>query len=325
MTTKSSRRASASVARQTPMRLTWVLAHEPVSVFEAAARRFAEILRGESDGRLEVDVISATQHNGGRRMTPAEVIQEVASGRIQMCQTYTTAFGERHEPLRALDLPFLFESHEHAARALDGAVGQRLMDGLRPQGLRGLGFTYSGGYRVLSSASRQIRCPEDLAGLRVRTAPSPVAQAVFETWGAVAVPAPLHETPALARAGRIDAAETTYPRYWDQGQSEAHRVVSETRHSLLLTMMVLNEDFYQGLSAREREAVRHAAAEAARLERATSIEQGEDVKRRCPERGIAVVDVAEAQRERFRALARPVYERFIPVVGAGLVKELQDA
>ena len=49
-----------------------------------------------------------------------------------------------------LDLPMIFDSHEHAARVLDGRVGERLKEELHKDSdgrLRALGFTYSGGVR----------------------------------------------------------------------------------------------------------------------------------------------------------------------------------
>jgi len=324
MTTKieaENKKTSAKAA----LRLRWVLAHEPVSVFETAARRFGDIIRQGSGGGIEVDVISATQFNQGKRMSPAEVIAKVASGEIEMCQTYTTALAQLHEPLRLLDLPFLFKSHEHSASVLDGPIGEKLMSGLLPRGLRGLSFTYSGGYRVLSSAGAEIHGLKDLKGLRVRCMESPVATHLFESWGAIPVPAPLHETVDLARAGKIDAAETTYPRYWDQKQPEVHRVVNETHHSLLLTMMVVNEKYFQGLSPANREMVRRAAGEAAKIERATSISEGEQVRKRCPENGIKIVELQASEKRAFETSAKPVVERFAPVFGESLIRSIRDA
>ena len=50
-------------------------------------------------------------------------------------------------------MPFLFENHEHATRVLEGEVGEFLLDKITAKGnVRGMAFTYSGGFRnVLSS------------------------------------------------------------------------------------------------------------------------------------------------------------------------------
>ena len=325
MTSKLSQKEVKPSLSKDTVRLRWVLAHEPVSVFETAARRFGDIVRQESGGRIEVDVISSTQFNNGRRMSPAEVIAKVISGEIAMCQTYTSALARLHDPLYALDLPYLFESHEHSACALDGAIGQELMAGLQSQGLRGLGFTYSGGYRILSTSDREVRAPKDLQGLRVRVAESPVAASLFKNWGAEPIQAPLHETVPLAKAGKIDGAETTYPRYWDQKQPEVHRTVNETHHSLLLTMMVINEKFFQGLPKSNQEAIRHAAGQAAKIERATSIADGDRVRKQCPENGIRVVELSQAERKSFEKTSKPIYDQFSSRFGESLIRKIKAA
>ena len=66
-----------------------------------------------------------------------------------MSQTYSTVLGKLYNRLWALDLPFLFRSHQHAAAVLDGPIGSELLAGLVPSGLRGLSFTPIGGYRII--------------------------------------------------------------------------------------------------------------------------------------------------------------------------------
>ena len=53
----------------------------------------------------------------------------------------------------ALDMPFIFEDHEHATRVLEGEVGEFLLDKITEKSnVRGMAFTYSGGFRnVLSN------------------------------------------------------------------------------------------------------------------------------------------------------------------------------
>lgn len=305
--------------------IRWVLAHDPVSVFEEAARRFSEAVSRESRGQLEVRVFSNADMAPGRRLTPAEAIAKVAAGEIEMCQTYTSALGQLNNKLWVLDLPYLFRDHDHAWRVLDGAIGRDLMAGLLPHDIRGLAYTYSGGYRVISSAKRRIRRWEDLKGLAIRTSPSPVATALFSHLGARPVPALLDQATALCRSGEVEAAEITYPRYWHQKLDAFHPVLSDTHHSLLLTMIVVNERFYQSLPAAERRLLAQAARESAAVERATSLAEGEKGRRACLDRGFDVAALSAVEAKRFAKAARPVHERFAPLLGAGLIARVARA
>lgn len=294
--------------------LRWVLAHEPVTTFEAAARRFSELLDRAGAG-IETKIFSAADY--GRRLSPAEVVDKVAAGEIEMCQTYTAALGRLDDRLLALDLPYLFRDHEHVARALDGETGASLLTGLVGRGLRGLAFTYSGGYRVVATTGRTLESAADMAGLRLRTGESPVPKAFFAALGARPVPASLDRVAALAAEGAIDAAEATFPRYWDGRQPAVLPHVVESRHSVLLTMMVVNERFYQGLSSSQRDALHGAARQAAVLERATSIAEGEQVKARC-----AVSELPAAEERRWREAGERVRRQFAPRFGESLVASL---
>jgi len=307
------------------IKLRWALAHEPITTFEAAAKRFAGIVGEKTAGAVQVEVLSAADIVGGRKLTPAEVVELVASGRVEMCQTYTTALGKLHEPLWVLDLPYLFKDHAHAERVLDGAVGQGLLEGLRKVGLVGLAFTYSGGFRITVSRSKEIRRADDFRGLRVRTAETPVAEAIMRRLGAEPLAAPLRDVRALADSGRVDAAEITYPRYAWQGLPAALPVSNETWHSLLLTSMTVHAGFWDRLEPAHRQAVAAAAVEAALIERATSIEEGKQAMANEASLGYRRVAVPEAELARLRELTAPVYGEFEPRFGADLIGAIRGA
>lgn len=301
----------------------WVLTHDPIALFEEAARRFQSLVHELSDGQIEVRVQTPTEYGGGRRVPAGEVMEKVASGELQMSQTYTTVLGKLAERLWALDLPFLFDSHEHAARVLDGPIGRELLNDLEPHGLHGLAFTYSGGYRILSSTSQAIRRLEDFRGLRLRTAENPVVTALFESLGAEPHPAPLQAIPELTEAGTIEAAETTWPRYWDMRHHEVQPVVNETSHSLFLTALVVNARFFESLSPELRSVIQRAALTMAQLEREKSVRDGLECRKAALEAGGTVVTLSRAESQRFERAARPIHERFAPKFGPDLLERIR--
>jgi TRAP-type C4-dicarboxylate transport system substrate-binding protein len=250
-------------------------------------------------------------------------MRDVESGKLQMSQTYTTVLGNKADRLWALDLPFLFDSHEHAARVLDGDIGRALLSDLQQHDLTGLAFTYSGGYRILSSTGRAIERIEDLAGLSLRTAQNPVVAALFESLGAKPHPAPLSAIPELTRSGQVEAAESTWPRYWDMDHNRVQPVVNETSHSLFLTALVIHRPFYLSLPGELRDVLDRAALETARLEREKSVRDGLSCRRACLAAGGTVHTLSRSESQRFERAARPVYERFAPRFGVELIESIR--
>jgi TRAP-type C4-dicarboxylate transport system substrate-binding protein len=139
--------------------IRWVIAHEPLALFLRAAEDFQTYLNeAQSVEKIEVEVMTlaeySTKYNDGVAVTKHDLLDLMEAGKIEMSQMYTTWLAENYNhDMLALELPFLFENHEHATRVLEGEVGEYLLDKTTENSnVRGMAFTYSGGFRnVLSN------------------------------------------------------------------------------------------------------------------------------------------------------------------------------
>jgi len=139
--------------------IRWVIAHEPLDLFLRAAKDFQDYLNAtQSVEKIEVEVMTlgeySAKYKNGAPVTKHDLLDLMESGEIEMSQMYTTWLAEKYDhDMLALEMPFLFENHEHASRVLEGEVGEFLLDKITEKGnVRGMAFTYSGGFRnVLSS------------------------------------------------------------------------------------------------------------------------------------------------------------------------------
>jgi tripartite ATP-independent transporter DctP family solute receptor len=303
----------AAVSKTEPRKIRWVLAHEPVTLFNRAASHFAEEVKKRSNGQLEVEVLTvpqyAAKYNKGRILRHDQVVKYIQIGNIEMSQTYTTDLGRLNPDLYVLDLPFLFRNHAHATKVLEGEVGNALLAGLAPANVRGLAFTYSGGYRVIPS-KKEITSIDQFKGMKIRTSGSPVAKDTFAALGATPIPLDLEDVPQASKEGRIEGAESTYPRFYSMKQNEVSSVLNDTQHSLFLTSIVVNEKFWNSLSPDLQKAVRESAVSAARLERQESIEDAELTKEKCRKEGIKVTTLSEKEQERFKAATKDIYKKY---------------
>jgi len=314
--------ASASQTETKPIKVRWLIAHEPLDAFRRAAKTFSEELKKESHGQMELVVmlpkdVGSTTGN----VEPKEIFDLLKHGDVELSQTVTSGVGEIEPNFYALDLPFLFRSHEHAAKVLEGKVGQHLLASLEKSEVRGLAFTYSGGYRVIPSVDKPIASVKDFKGMRVRTTASPVAQATLRQLGAVPVPLSLEDGHSAMSFGDIDAAETTYIRVTSVIGEKA-KYLNETFHSLFLTSILASDKFYKSLSPENREALKRAAMTAARIERQDSIDDGVKVKAEFQSHGMKVVRMSAAEEKAFRAKVKPVYKKFDTMFEKNLVDDI---
>jgi TRAP-type C4-dicarboxylate transport system substrate-binding protein len=313
-----------------PKTIRWVLAHEPVRVFERAAKQFKEQVERESKGSLRVEVLTATEYTK-RYKVDASFMQNglingrklVQTGRAEMTQTYTSELGGLDKRIWVLDLPFLFRDHAHAQAVLEGPIGQRLLARLDRAKMKAFAFTYSGGYRVISSRERGIASVEDFKGMAIRTSPNPVAQATFRQLGAKPVPMPHDEGIEQVKKGSIIAAETTIARF-DDAQQKATPIMNDTQHSLFLTTMLMNGSFFKQLSPEHQGIVERAAVAAARAEREDSLTDEAQLRSSFAKSGVKVVRLPASEVEKMREKTRPVYKEFESVFTPELIAEIQN-
>lgn len=321
------RSLSSEAQSSAKFKIRWVLAHEPVAVFERAAKSFKSELEKTSHGEIEVEILTikdfAQKYKGGVEFSPYEVFNKLKDGDFEMSQTYTTVLGKQNPKMWVLDLPFLFRDHEHATKVLEGPIGQRLMAGMLDQNVRGLTFTYSGGFRVIPTVDRELRTPEDFKGLMVNVSGSPVASSIFETLGAHPIQLTKSESEVSLQKGTVDALETTYVRYTPE-QRKAAPILNETHHSLFLTGVIISEAFYQKLPVGYQDAIRKAALQAGRDERAESISDGNQIRATLEKDGVKLVAMTATETERLKVALSPVVEKYRDFFGADLIASIQN-
>jgi len=120
----------SEVIKEEPRRVRWVLAHEPIELFLRAAKEFKRVMEETSPGRLEFEIMTLSEYSvkyaGGKKVTKHDLLDLMETGDIEMSQMYTSTLGRKHNrDMWALDMPFLFRDHDHAARVLEGAVGKK--------------------------------------------------------------------------------------------------------------------------------------------------------------------------------------------------------
>ena len=313
-------------------KIRWVIAHEPLNLFLRAAEDFERrVNEQQSEHKIEVEIMTLTEfsqrYNNGVVVTKHDLLDLMEAGRIEMSQMYTTWLAEKYDPdFLVYDLPFLFKDHEHAARVLEGEVGETLLNKLTAKSnVRGLSYTYSGGFRQMI-ANKKVSTLEELAGTPVRSNRNPVAQATISALGMKPVVAEVEDLLKVVVEGQAEGGETNYPRMFPLRQNEVTKSVIDTEHSLFLTSMIIGDRFWNSLSADVQAVIKQAAILAGREERAETIRDGERAKvRLVEEEGAEIHRLSPADKAKAVAQTLTVYEQFNNMFTPGLVEKIRAA
>ena len=313
-------------------KIRWVIAHEPLNLFIRAAEDFERKVNAEqNEHKIEVEIMTLTEYsqryNNNVVVTKHDLLDLMETGKIEMSQMYTTWLAEKYVPdFLAYDLPFLFQDHEHASRVLEGEVGESLLAKLTEKAnVRGLSYTYSGGFRQLIS-NKAVSTLGELAGTTQRSNRNPVAQATMTALGITPHACEVEDMREEVMSGACEGGETNYPRMYPLRQNEVTASVIDSEHSLFLTSMIIGDKFWASLSPEVQAIVKKAAIEAGREERAETIRDGERAKVRLVKEDGATIHRLSAE-ERAEAVAKTavVYDQFADMFTPGLVDQIRAA
>jgi TRAP-type C4-dicarboxylate transport system substrate-binding protein len=317
-------------------KIRWVIAHEPVRLFYRSAKDFETALNqalidNKVDEKIEVEVMTpdeySMKYNDGITVTKHDLLDLMDQGRIEMSQMYSTWMAEKYAPdLLAFEMPFIFRDHDHATQVLEGTVGEKLLSKIQESSkgkVRGLSYTYSGGFRC-AIVNEKISTLGELVGKSVRSNRNPVAQAIWNSVGAEPYVCEIEDVVEKFEQDAIDAADTVYSRVYPLGQDKYTQTVFDSKHTLFLTTMLVSEHFWNSISDEVKAVIKQAAIEAGRSERRETIEDGEQARQQLINDGATIVDLSDEDAALFRQKTQAVYEQFADFFEPGLIDSIRN-
>ena len=289
---------------------------QPVNV---GCFKFKEIVEAKSNGALKVKVYPAAQLGNNDAILAA-----VKMGDIEMSITPYPKLGDLVKELTIMVGGYIFRDFAHQKAVLESSLGKSWEKELIDKGdLRILWSIYYG-VRQLTTTKKPIRSPKDLKGMKIRSVPNPMSQAVITGMGATPTPVPFPELFNALRQGVVDGQENPLNTIWTQKLYELQKYLMLTGHQLISLPLVMNNDFFMKLSADEQQLVIGAAKEAMDHGTHVAIDEEKTQLNRLREKGMNVIGEKEgldivAFRE---SVTKVVRERFEDKLGKSLFEKI---
>ncbi len=275
---------------------------------------FKEKLEKESDGRLKVELYPNGQLYGSDR----EAIEAVQLGNLEMTIPAVAPLSSFNEKFLVFDLPFLFNDYDAAYKALDGDLGQELLDSLEQNDLKGLAFGENG-FRHVSNNEGPIESPEDMEGLKLRTLENPLHTDTFKAFGANASPFAFGELYTALQQGTYDAMECPISLYYTNKFYEVQDYLTLTGHVYAAAILLANNDFYNSLPDDLQALVMEASEEFRDDQRELAQQQDVEFMEKLEAEGMQINDLTVEQRDEFRQAAQSVYKKYEDQIGKDLI------
>lgn len=305
----------AAAQAQEVLRLGGVIYGDHSSV-RAIKEVFIPEVEKNTEGRYTVEVYSNAELGGN-----AEIVQQTRNGTI-FGAFVSGAWVTSYVPeLGASGLPFLFESREDAFRAFDSASGDPVREAMRGAGFEPLGFMELG-FRHITTSSKFIESPEDLAGMRIRLQANPVHMETFRLLGASPVQIDGGELFAALSQGVADGQENPYSVISMFKLDEAkQRYLTQSGHFYDMLTFIGSKRMLDQMSEADRAAILAAAEKATQLQRTYAAEEEQTFRSALLEKGVEMKELTSEQRAAFQQATAPLYETVANELGAEFVNE----
>jgi tripartite ATP-independent transporter DctP family solute receptor len=225
--------------------------------------KFAEIVAAKSGGKMKVEVYPDRQLGEER-----EMIEGLQLGTVDMAVVSTGPLLAFAPKAGVLDLPFLFKNSAHAYKVLDGDVGKSLLKDMEARNIIGVAW-WENGWRHLTT-KKEIKSPNDLKGIKLRTMQNPVHIAAFQKLGASPVPMAWGEVFTSLSQGVIDAQENPVTVIYTNSLWEVQKYLTLTGHVYGPHVVLVSGATWGKLTADQKTWVRDAIVEATGFQRQTS-------------------------------------------------------
>lgn len=261
-----------------------------------ALEEFKRLIEERSDGRMELRIFPNAVLG-----SDLEAMRAVQFESIHMAIVATSPMASYLRQFYTLDLPYIFETPEHAYAVLDGPYGDQLMTELADARLLGLGW-WELGFRHLSTNGAPVTEPDQLQGMRIRTMES---QALLQAWratGANPTPIAFDELYTALQQGTIDAQENPYTLFTDRRFYEVQQSVTETSHLYSPGPLVMSRTYFDNLPTNLQDILLEAGQEATQFNREASIQAALDAADLVRENGVEITELTDEQREEFQTV-----------------------
>lgn len=253
--------AETSTTTQKPvvMRLAHISDEEHPS--HKAALLFKELVEKQTNGVVKVEVYSnaslgsAPEYTEQIRLGALE-LGLVTSGQLQV---WVPQYG-------AVMIPFLFESYDHAHKALDGDAGELLSDYAKNKNFIILG-NWEWGFRQLSNRLLKVEKPADVARLKMRVPNEIQLEAMYKALGATTSIISFPELYMALAQGVVDGQCNPLATIYYQKLYEVQPYVTILNHVYNTQMLVASEKVWNSLTDETKEIVLEASKEAGDLAR----------------------------------------------------------
>ena len=298
------------------------------------AAKFAELVQQKTNGRIHIKPYYGGQLIKGAQLNSSQM---VAGGAIDCAFESTINTAPVIPAMNLFSLPFFVASYDRVDRLENGNTGKLLFDQMRQKGLEPLAWGENG-FRQLTNSKHRIAAPQDLDGLKIRVVGSPIFIDIFRALGADPVNMNWGDAVSAFQQHVVDGQENPCGILLAVRIYQYHPFITYWNYAIDPLVLYWNRKQFEAFPPDIQQAIREAAAEAARYQKALArvgLDDGtalrvlrEEFKSEpeitaptayMEEKGAKITILTPAQQQTFRTAVKKVTEKWRQTIGKAVL------
>jgi tripartite ATP-independent transporter DctP family solute receptor len=156
---------------------------------------------------------------------------QLRSGALELATMPGTVMSTLIPTASLTGVGFAFTDYDKVWAAMDGEVGKFIRGNIEKVGLVPFEAVWDNGFRQITSSTRPIKAPEDLANFKIRVPVVPLWVAMFSAFGAAPVSIPLNEAYSALQTKIADGQENPLALIESAKFYEVQKFCSLTNHA----------------------------------------------------------------------------------------------
>ena len=301
-------------ARAADYKLTVPHVTNPDSYNHQSLLVFKNFVENHSNGAIEVEIFPSGQFCGNAR----ECLSGVQSGIFDYFQTTIPELANYWGPVGAFDLPYMLRDDRVAECVYDNEdfladVRKHVLE--TTGNLRLMMVSNSGGWRNFATTNKQVKSPDDIKGLKIRTVPAPIQQELVKSLGGAPTPISWPEVYTALSTGVVDGTKNGIVDITTMKFEESLKYIILDGHAYMGGVWVMNNERFNSFPEELKRVVIDGIAAQNQFLRVYPKWKEFDAYETFRKAGGTIYTPTPAEKKAFQDATAPVKDFFIKTAG----------
>lgn len=280
--------------------------------------KFAEYVKEMSNGRIEIDVNTASTL--GDEVACLNALQ-MGGGTVDFYRGNTNSLSDYgFKKLNLFGLPYIFTSRANMWKVLESQdIGQAFLEEGVEVGAGMVGITYTDEGARNTFTSKEIKSLADIKGMKIRVPETTLMMDTMTALGAEPTPISYSELYSSLQTGVVDGAENGYPGYYSNKFYEVAPYYLLDAHTYSPGIILMADAQWNKLSPEDQAILREAGKKASDWNKEQIEAEEAELKTKLEAEGVTIIECPEADKAAAQESCKDVWSSY----SEGIEAELQ--